>query len=276
MAISIDGKISFKTNIPARFNSINDLKHLETQVSEMDAIIFGANTLRAYGTSIVIRDEKLLEKRQQRQQPPQPLNIVCSSSGNLNPQWAFFSQPLPRELMTTAKGYLQWQNNLDIFHENILQDIKNNNEGKETQDGKREETKSDDSFTCNQRQKVFLKQSNNTYVDSRREKLSTYFNDVSIHLERLDWMLYFSQLKQRGYKKVGILGGATLFSSLLKDKLIDDLWLTLCPLLIVNSSSIHFLNSHIFQDLSSSINLNLEQINVIEQEIFVKYNIKYE
>ena len=51
---------------PARFSSSADLAHLEAQISLCDAIIFGANTLRAYGTSLAIKNPQLLEQRKQK------------------------------------------------------------------------------------------------------------------------------------------------------------------------------------------------------------------
>ena len=108
LAISLDGKIADRQRSPARFGSAADKHHLETQIAQMDAVLFGAGTLRAYGTTLRISDPELLQQRQAQNKPPQPVHIVCSASGNLDPQLAFFRQPIPRWLLTTAIGAQQW------------------------------------------------------------------------------------------------------------------------------------------------------------------------
>lgn len=108
LAISLDGKIADRQRSPARFGSAADKHHLETQIAQMDAVLFGAGTLRAYGTTLRISNPELLQQRQAQNKPPQPVHIVCSASGNLDPQLAFFRQPIPRWLLTTAIGAQQW------------------------------------------------------------------------------------------------------------------------------------------------------------------------
>ena len=108
LAISLDGKIADRQRSPARFGSAADKHHLETQIAQMDAVLFGAGTLRAYGTTLRISDPELLQQRQAQNKPPQPVHIVCSASGNIDPQLAFFRQPIPRWLLTTAIGAQQW------------------------------------------------------------------------------------------------------------------------------------------------------------------------
>ncbi|PZV07680.1 MAG: riboflavin deaminase [Leptolyngbya sp.] len=108
LAISLDGKIADRHHSPARFGSAADKHHLETQIAQMDAVLFGAGTLRAYGTTLRISNPELLQQRQAQNKPPQPVHIVCSASGNLDPQLAFFRQPIPRWLLTTEIGVQQW------------------------------------------------------------------------------------------------------------------------------------------------------------------------
>ncbi len=109
LAMTADGKIANERRSPARFGSAADKAHLEEQISLVDAVLFGAGTLRAYGTSLAITNPDLLQQRKKRSQSPQPVHIVCSASGKIDPQLRFFSQPLPRWLLTTATGAKLWQ-----------------------------------------------------------------------------------------------------------------------------------------------------------------------
>lgn len=104
LAMSADGKISKDANLPARFGSDADRAHLATQIAQADGVLMGANTLRAYQTSLTLRDPRLLAQRVARGQDPQPLHFICSGSGQLDSTWRFFRQPIPRGLITTPEG----------------------------------------------------------------------------------------------------------------------------------------------------------------------------
>lgn len=108
LAVSLDGKIADRQRSPARFGSAADKHHLEAQIAKADAVLFGAGTLRAYGTTLRISHLELLQQRQAQNKPPQPIHVVCSASGNINPQIAFFRQAIPRWLLTTEIGAQQW------------------------------------------------------------------------------------------------------------------------------------------------------------------------
>lgn len=111
LAMSADGKIADAARSPARFGSEHDRAHLERQIAAADGFLFGAGTLRAYGTSLPIRNPDLLRDRQAQHKPPQPPHIVCSVSGRLDKTWRFFQQPIPRWLLTTDREAEAWQEN---------------------------------------------------------------------------------------------------------------------------------------------------------------------
>jgi 5-amino-6-(5-phosphoribosylamino)uracil reductase len=102
LAMTADGKIADIARSAAKFSSPADLRHLEQQVAQADAVLIGAQTLRIHGTTMRVLDPELIQARVQRGQPPQPIQIVCSRSGNLDPSLKFFRQPVPRWLLTTA------------------------------------------------------------------------------------------------------------------------------------------------------------------------------
>ncbi|MEG3976013.1 dihydrofolate reductase family protein, partial [Microcoleus sp. herbarium8] len=103
LAISADGKIADAARSPARFGSANDKAHLEQQVADSDAVLFGNGTLQAYGTAMRVISPELLKQRELHGKPPQPTQIVCSRSSKFDPNLRFFQQPVPRWLLT-AEG----------------------------------------------------------------------------------------------------------------------------------------------------------------------------
>jgi 5-amino-6-(5-phosphoribosylamino)uracil reductase len=109
LAMSVDGKIADFSRGAARFGSSVDKLHLERQIAQSDGVLFGAGTLRAYGTTLRVSDPDLIHQRQQAAKPLQPVQIVVSRSANLNPNYRFFQQPVPRWLLTTTAGAKQWQ-----------------------------------------------------------------------------------------------------------------------------------------------------------------------
>ena len=109
LAMSADGKIADVMRSPARFSSPADQAHLEKQVALADGVLFGAGTLRAYGTTLSVSNPQLLQIRKQRGVTPQPVQIVCSRSAEFDPQLRFFKQQVPRWLLTTAAGAKCWQ-----------------------------------------------------------------------------------------------------------------------------------------------------------------------
>jgi 5-amino-6-(5-phosphoribosylamino)uracil reductase len=120
LAMTVDGKIADFKRSPAHFSSLTDRAHLEKQIALADGVLLGAGTLRAHGTTLSIRDPDLIQLRQQQQKPPQPVQIICSASGNINPELRFFHQPVPRWLLTTVVGAKRWQNKTDQKFERIL------------------------------------------------------------------------------------------------------------------------------------------------------------
>ncbi len=122
LAMSLDGKIADAQRRAARFSSQADLDHLEARVADADGVLFGGGTLRAYGTTLSVRNSALITARRQRGQTDQPIHIVWSPSGQLDTQWRFFQQPVPRGLITTAAGAQPWQARTHFDHLWVIPD----------------------------------------------------------------------------------------------------------------------------------------------------------
>ena len=220
LAMTADGKIADRDRSPARFSTAADQSHLEQQIALVDAVVFGAGTLRAYGTSLPISNPQLLQARQQKSKPLQPVHIVCSASASLDPHLRFFSQSLPRWLLTTAAGAQSWQESESGFERIIVADAK----------------KPD-------------------------------------HDSPIDLIKAFAQLVELGIEKVAILGGGQLVASLLAQQLIDEVWLTVCPLILggVDAPTSVEGTGLLAQQAQS---LELLSVERIDQEIFLHYRLQ--
>jgi 5-amino-6-(5-phosphoribosylamino)uracil reductase len=211
LAMSADGKIADAYQSAARFASATDKMRLEQHLSSMDAALFGANTLRAYHTSLAIRHPDFLAYRQQQGLSPQPIQIVCSSSGRLNPAMKFFQQPFPRWLITQSDKVAAWEKT-GLFELVLVCD---------------------------------------------------------------DWQPIFRQFTALGIKKLAILGGGELIASLVSEDLIDEIHLTICPLLLGgNKSATPLGGSGFMADFAKK--LQLLSVETVKQEIFLHYRLERE
>jgi len=215
LAMTADGKIADRLRSPARFSSSQDLAHLQKQVAKADGVLFGAGTLRAYGTTISVSNEELKQQRLALKKPVQPVQIVASASAKIDPQLRFFSQPVKRWLLTTSCGASVWQDTpLPYFDEIIIAEKDNK--------------------------------------------------------KNIDWEQALKLLPEMGVNKLAILGGGTLAASLLAENLIDEFWLTLCPVILggVDSPTPIEGLGLLAQD---AVGLELLSVERVEQEVFLHY-----
>ncbi|NJR45789.1 MAG: RibD family protein [Hyellaceae cyanobacterium CSU_1_1] len=211
LAMTVDGKIADYQSSAARFGSANDRTHLEQQISLADGVLFGAGTLRAYGTTMSVSQRQLLQVRKARSQSPQPIQIVVSASADLDPQWRFFQQPIPRWLITIPKNEGKWQNR-------------------------------------NEFERILIAPEDNSFIN---------------------WTTIFQQLAELGLNKLAILGGGELIASLLAENLIDELWLTLCPVIFGGNAPTPVGGTGFMQ--SQGKKLQLLEVKQIDQELFLHY-----
>jgi 5-amino-6-(5-phosphoribosylamino)uracil reductase len=213
--MSADGKIADFRRSPARFGSNVDRTHLEQQIATADAVLLGAGTLRAYGTTLTISQSVLLQHRQQEGKPQQPIHIVITHSGELNPEIKFFQQSIKRWLLTTTAGAQFWQGRSEFDQILVF----------ETSTGQ-----IDPIAACQ------------------------YLN--SLHITRL-----------------AVLGGGALVASMLELDLIDELWLTVCPLILGGQTAPTPVDGQGFLSKLAP-RLQLLEVKTIDQEVFLHYRLQ--
>ena len=102
MAMTADGKIASIAREAARFGSREDQRRLQEQVAWADALVIGAGTVRAYGTTFRVTRADLVRARTRRGQNDQPVSVVISRSLDLPRDIPFFTrQRVPRLIVTT-------------------------------------------------------------------------------------------------------------------------------------------------------------------------------
>jgi 5-amino-6-(5-phosphoribosylamino)uracil reductase len=217
--MSADGKIADFQRTAARFSSKTDLAHLEAEIAKADAVLLGGGTLRAYGTTLTVRQVTLVEQRRQRGQRPQPMHIIWSPSGQLDPGCRFFQQGVPRGLLTTVAGAAPWQ----------------------------EQPGFDQIWTL---------------PGADREV-------------RWNWPQAFSQLASTGIRRLAVLGGGRLVAELFGQGLIQDLVLTVCPLVLGGTSAPTPVDGLGFA-AAAAPQLVLMSCRCEGQEVFLHYRVQPE
>jgi len=217
LAMSADGKIADAWRSPARFGSAQDKSHLETQIAQADGVLFGAGTLRAYGSTLRVTNPDLLQQRLQQGKPPQPIHIVCSQSAQLDPNYAFFRQPVTRWLLTTSA----------------------------------------------QTDQVSLPFERVVTVD---------VEEMDAGHPGMDWVAALQQLRRLGLERLAITGGGELVASLLAVGGIDEMWLTVCPLLLGGREAPTPVEGvGILEGVAPR--LELLKVEAIAQEVFLHYRV---
>ena len=208
LAMSVDGKLADYTGAAGRFGSPQDQLHLEERVAEADAVIFGAGTLRAYGTTMTVHTSALQARREAQGKPLQPLQIVCSASGDLPAESHFFTQPIPRWLLTTSGG----------------------------------------AKPCSTPQ----------------------FDRIWVVGDPIDWSIVMADLVQHGVEKLALLGGGKLVASFLEQNLVDELWLTVCQLVLGGATAPTPVQSSGWLEANAP-RLELLSAESMENEVFLHY-----
>jgi 5-amino-6-(5-phosphoribosylamino)uracil reductase len=214
LAMSADGKISDAARSHPRFGSQEDFDHLERQVALADAVLFGAATLKAGGTAMRVLKPELIEQRLAAGKPEQPIQIVCTRTGNIDPTIKFFQQPIPRYLLTTPAGAEHWKNEPGFDH-----------------------------------------------VLSATE-------------EKINWHQAFGILHRHRIETITVLGGGEIVAALLEADLIDELHLTICPLLLGSKDAPNPVEGAGFSQ-ENAPRLELLSVRQVEQELFLHYRVKH-
>jgi len=215
LAMSADGKIADVTRSPARFSSPADQAHLEKQVALADGVLFGAGTLRTYGTTRSVSNLELQQQRQQQGLPIQPVQIVCSRLAQFDPKLKFFRQNVPRWLLTTEASAKPWRNKSDYFERIVA---------------------------------------------------------VNASGDGINWYNAFQQLNQLGIQRLAVLGGGEIVASLLAADLVDELWFTVCPLILGGAAAPTPVEGAGFSPQLAKC-LELLAVERVDQELFLHYRL---
>lgn len=89
-AITADGRITTHNSTPSLFTSPTDKARLHTVRAAHDAILVGRGTVAADSMSMRLSREDLRARRVADGKPAEPLRVIISNTGALDPGWKVF------------------------------------------------------------------------------------------------------------------------------------------------------------------------------------------
>lgn len=89
----------------------------------------------------------------------------------------------------------------------------------------------------------------------------------------IDWQAAFLQLAQLGLERIAVLGGGEIVASLMAEDLIDEFWLTVCPLIIGGATAPTPVEGAGFLT-EMAPRLELLSVQQVEQEVFLHYRLQ--
>lgn len=98
-AVTADGKVTTRNRTPADFTSPRDKRRLLEIRAKADAILVGRNTVATDAMSMRLGDRALREKRRAKGLPAEPLRVIVSASGKLDPAGKVFRSPGRRRIV---------------------------------------------------------------------------------------------------------------------------------------------------------------------------------
>jgi 5-amino-6-(5-phosphoribosylamino)uracil reductase len=262
--MSADGKITDTALTAARFGSANDKFHLEQQVAANDAVLFGNGTLRAYGTTLRVTSPDSIAQRKLQGKPPQPVQIVCSRSREFDPNWRFFQQPVPRWLLTGNDCRDTALPSPSPRKDSMFDRTSNINRGLFCGWGRVY-------LTCLHSLKLLVNPPLQVFDSGATSLFDRTLTTKTIAGE-IDWIDAFQQLETLGIKRLAILGGGKLVASVFAAGLIDELWLTVCPLILGGADAPTPVEGKGFlADLAPK--LELLAVKQVGGEVFLHYRV---
>ena len=136
----------------------------------------------------------------------------------------------------------------------------------------KEENKSLGIFHHRNKTKIYLV-SNNTYPYSLPENVEII--NVEINNDEFDLVQLSDILLSKNICQVLVETGGKLNASLIKQRLIDEINLFICPSIIIDNDGISIFSSTEFQEIEKSIQLSLIEALTFDNDIMLKYKVLF-
>jgi len=102
-AVSLDGKLALENCSLIQFSSARDRQFVFELRAEADAVLCGAETIETFAIDLAAGPAACRRKRQRLGLPPEPMRIIVSQDGRVDPAARIFKKPVsPIVVLTTT------------------------------------------------------------------------------------------------------------------------------------------------------------------------------
>jgi riboflavin-specific deaminase-like protein len=215
-AVSADGKLALENRSLIQFSSKRDQKFVLQLRATADAVLCGAETVENFSIDLGADSDACRKKRERKGLPAEPLRVVVSDDGKIDPNARIFGKRASPVIVLTTKPAF-----------------------------KRCAARLRDVATV----KHFGKQT----VDFARA---------------FRWLRH-----EFGVKRLLCEGGGETNAALVESGIVDEIHITVCPLVLRGRSAPTFCDGKGAASLKTATRLKLNTVKVVRGELFLTYNV---
>jgi 5-amino-6-(5-phosphoribosylamino)uracil reductase len=102
-AVSLDGKLALENRSIIQFSSAQDRRSVFQLRARADAVLCGAETVETFAIDLEAGSAAFRKKRKRSGLAPEPLRILVSQGGNIDPGAKIFHKPVSPVILITTK-----------------------------------------------------------------------------------------------------------------------------------------------------------------------------
>lgn len=215
-AVSLDGKLALENRSLIQFSSARDRRYVFELRAGADAVLCGAETVEIFAIDLAAGPAKFRKERKGRGLPPEPLRVLVSEDGKIDPKARIFRKPVsPVIVLTTTSAAMKCAKGLGDLA--VV--------------------------------KGFGKKSVNFAAAFR-------------------WLR-----RKFGVKRVLCEGGGETNAALIRAGVIDEIHITICPLVLCGRTAPTICEGQGFASLNQATRLRLKSLKQIGGELFLTYKV---
>jgi len=215
-AVSADGKLALENRSLIQFSSARDQKFVLQLRATADAVLCGAETVETFSLDLGADSIACRKKRERRGLPAEPLRVVVSDDGKIDPNARIFKQRLARVIVLVAGcGFKRCAASL------------------------------------------------------RGVATVKHFGIKTVNFARA-----FRWLRDEfGVKRLLCEGGGETNAALVEAGIVDEIHVTICPLVLRGRSAPTLCDGKGATSLRSATRLTLKAVKVVKGELFLTYAV---
>ena len=213
-AVSADGKLALENRSVIQFSSARDQRFVLQLRASADAVLCGADTVETFSIDLGADSEACRRKRVRKGLPEEPLRILVSNDGEVDPEARIFRKRVsPVIVLTTDRAFKR--------------------------------------------------------CSSRLHGLATV---KSFGKSSVSFAPAFRWLRdQFGVNRLLCEGGGETNAALIKAGVVDELHITICPLVLRGGRAPTFCDGDGAKSIKGATRLKLKAVKVIQGELFLTY-----